>query len=782
MDPRPTAPKRSDPGADKRTSLRTQPQDQPPGSLLLRPAQQQAMAYRGGWMGISAVPGSGKTFILESLIADMIGSRGIPADRIGVFTYMRSARANLLRRVNARLEQMDSLERFTDAFTIHSIALKILRLFEGRGEDIQLLEEYEQARLLRQLTRAWLRIHREVWQSLLPDQPEVKRRQQQQETFRSRFEDMCKAVIRTAKHHRRSADELLAQVANHNRTLGGSSSLDSCLLWALQVYESYQIELRRRHVIDYDDLGWRALELMEQHPSIRQEVESWYDYVLEDEAQDSSPLQEDLLKAISHRTGHLVRVGDPNQSITGTFTSANPRYFRAFCQTCQDPSQALALFVTMDQSSRSAAPILALANHVVAWVGTDPQIPPPLRSTFVQQFIQPALVSGLVSGQAMVANPPAAEAAIVIERVEGDPSQELAHVAQQALRSIAQRPDRTVAILVPRNDQGFQLLELFSTETCRVYDLLRSNPQQQQVIQHLKLITAYLGQPAEAKRLVNLTESLRDPLGFPESTWSQVQGWLLGIPLEEWLFPLLGSEPCLPTWADPVTGQALDQWRQRLVTWLTGLRSPWTDVLSLVIQDLYRQPEELQLGHFLIDQLATNLGSQPTADWHRISAELGQMEQSGLSGMPSDFRPHNPEPGSITVATLHKAKGLEWDEVFIVGLSAYEYPLRPEDHPMGVYFLERMDLTAEALSQLRGYLDLTPDRDPEVWQDLADNATARAFMDYAAERLRLLYVGITRAKRRLTLTVSTINRFGNPEQPSRILSELAHKQWPVSKP
>ncbi len=724
----------------------------------LRAAQRAAMDYRGGWMAISAVPGSGKTFILENLIAEMIGQRGIPADRIGVFTFMRSARANLLRRVNARLDQINVWERFSDAFTIHSIALKILRLMQG--DQVNLLEEYEQSRLLGRLIQSWLRLNQDLWRSLLPNQSDPKMLQKQQDKFRGQFSRMCRDVIRTAKHYRQSPEDLIAQVG-----IPAGASVESCLNGSLQVYQAYQAELDRQGLIDYDDVGWRALDAMEQDPALKAEVESWYDYVLEDEAQDSSPLQEDLLKAISRRTGHLVRVGDPNQSITGTFTSADPRYFRAFCQACQDPAQGR--LITMDQSSRSAVPILELANHLVGWVGSDASLPLPLRQTFVPQRIQPAPPQ----------NPAPDEAQIRCVQVTGDPAQELDWVARQAIASVMERPDRTVAILVPTNDQGFQLLERLAghppgQRSIQVYDLLRSNPQQQQVIQTLRAVTAYLGQPADPKSLIHLTNQLRDPLGWPESSWPQVQAWLLRVPLELWLFPTPGQDPVGPDTLDPETLAALARWRRRLVTWLTALGSPWTDVLSLVMQDLFRQPEELQLGHFLIDQLEMLLGSAPTADWHRISAELGQMEHSHLSGMPSELKPHDPAPGSITVSTLHKAKGLEWDEVLIVGLSAYEYPFRPADHGMGMSFLEGTDLSAEALAQLRGYLGgslAIQSWDPEG----LETATTRALYDYASERLRLLYVGLTRAKRRLTLTVPTLNRFDSPEQPSRAWIELA---------
>lgn len=711
-------------------------------------------------MGIAAVPGSGKTFILESLIAELIAERQVPPEKIGVFTFMRSARANLLRRVNGRLDKLGSLDRFSDAFTIHSLALKILRLFEGRGEEINLLEEYEQSRLIRQAINAWLRTNLDTWQALLPEELDPKKRRGQQETFRFKFADMCKSVIRTAKHYQYSPQFLQEQLRDPQRSFSGSKpATDQCLNWAVQVYQRYHIELQKRNCIDYDDLGWRALDLMGNNLDIKSQVQDWYDYVFEDEAQDSSPLQEMLLKTISERTGNLIRVGDPNQSITGTFTTADPFYFRQFCQQCQDPDLGH-LSVTMDQSSRSAEPILELANGLVRWVCTDPKIPKPLNQAFVAQYIQPA----------PPANPPTAESQVACVQVAGDPGQELEQVVAWAVEAVKQRPHNTVAILVSRNEQGFQIVEKLQPQGIKVYDLLRSNPRQQQVIQQLGLVTDYLSQPADPRRLLNLTASLREKLELPQENWPQIQGWLMGIPVEAWLFPWPGSLPLTPPWPDEACLRALSRWRQLLVAWLTMLRFPGMDVLSAVIQDLYHEPDELQLAHFILDQLQMTLGSQ--ADWHQITAELRQMETSALSGLPSESRPHQAEPGSITVATLHKSKGLEWDEVFVMGVSAYEYPMQADDHRLGLYFLERTDLTAEALAQLRSCTEGIRSPQP-LDPSLAElGATTQAFIDLASERLRLLYVGITRACRRLTLTVSSQNRFGQPERPAKVFEKL----------
>ena len=93
-------------------------------------------------------------------------------------------------------------------------------------------------------------------------------------------------------------------------------------------------------------------------------------YVLEDEAQDSSTLQEQMLSLLTSSHGNWVRVGDPNQAINTTFTSADPRFLREFVQ--RDMVRSLPL----PNSGRSAMPIIELANCFIDWSRQEhPELP-----------------------------------------------------------------------------------------------------------------------------------------------------------------------------------------------------------------------------------------------------------------------------------------------------------------------------------------------------------------------------------------------------------------------
>ena len=106
--------------------------------------------------------------------------------------------------------------------------------------------------------------------------------------------------------------------------------------------------------------------------------------------------------------------------------------------------------------------------------------------------------------------------------------------------------------------------------------------------------------------------------------------------------------------------------------------------------------------------------------------------------------------GKVTVTTLHKAKGLEWDRVYLVSVNNYDFPSAdPADSFIGEkwYIRDDLNLSAEALAQLDAL------RDGREYRE--GDASLDARIDYAAERLRLLYVGITRARKALTITWNT---------------------------
>jgi DNA helicase-2/ATP-dependent DNA helicase PcrA len=135
---------------------------------------------------------------------------------------------------------------------------------------------------------------------------------------------------------------------------------------------------------------------------------------------------------------------------------------------------------------------------------------------------------------------------------------------------------------------------------------------------------------------------------------------------------------------------------------------------------------------------------------------------------PTDFG-FEPQAGRITLSTQHSAKGLEWDAVFMVGVDGTWIPSNLDAYFMGDNPQFGGDPTAEAIAQLHFLME----GDAGIYN--GRSATESAHIDIISERLRLLYVGITRAKRHLTISRSRTTRQYNKErdaEPATVMGVL----------
>jgi DNA helicase-2/ATP-dependent DNA helicase PcrA len=163
-------------------------------------------------------------------------------------------------------------------------------------------------------------------------------------------------------------------------------------------------------------------------------------------------------------------------------------------------------------------------------------------------------------------------------------------------------------------------------------------------------------------------------------------------------------------------------------------------------------------------KLAVVLGRAIRAnnDWRlpELTEELAVIAKNerrflGFNEDDSGFDPERYQ-GKVVVATMHKAKGLEWDRVYLMSVNNYDFPSGQiyDGYISEKWFIrDKLNLHAEALAQLDAVLE--PDRYPGYREG---EASEIARLDYVRERLRLLFVGITRAKQELVITWNTGRR------------------------
>jgi DNA helicase II / ATP-dependent DNA helicase PcrA len=727
----------------------------------LRPQQAQVLRYQGGKMAVSAVPGSGKTLTLALLAARLIagapdGSAGpeITADsEVLVVTVQNSAVENITQRLRRLLLARRLPPVGFHVCTLHKLAADILRErydLAGVGDDFFIVDEAEARRTMQNAADVLIAARKSWWLSFLPEGTQTQRLQMESR-WREETERLGRDVTKLCKHHRKTPEEAAALVAR-------GAAADEFLPLGVDLYAQYVRYLQTRNGLDFDDLIWRAMDALEQDATFLANLRKRRPYILEDEAQDSSPLQESVLSQLCGPDGRWVRVGDPNQSINSTFTAADPRYFRRFC--LRGDVTALVL----PQSGRCGQPIIDLANQLVHWTCHEHPEPPIREMAFQEQDILPA------DSDDAQRNPPDEECHLHFQAQPfSDIAVEASQVSHWAADYVRRNAARTVAILCPAQWQGGRVVEALQGERPPIPfdDLLRSTPQTRSVARVLASATSYLGQPTSRGALGRLFGLLAEEgyLGPPlqGDDVKRPRVLLDSLPPQDLLFPRLAADlrDLLPKGVEPREEDLslLARFAALAARWVRALDLPIDQLLLAIAQDLFEREQELAICHTIASSLRATSEMHPNWRLPDLAGELGEIARNrrGLNGLSLADAGYVAQPGRVVVTTMHKAKGLEWDAVYLLCVDSLEFPDSAEDvfrdEP---YFMPGRAPAVEARLRLEELLEREVGP-TDVQPQHGEGPLERARLEIIAERLRLLYVGITRARRDLALTCSEMN-------------------------
>lgn len=741
--------------------------------MVLRPAQQKILEYRGGRLAISAVPGSGKTFTLSMLACELLRHGLVnvaDGQQILVVTYLNSSVETFRARIRSRLEQYNLPLAGYDVRTLHSLALEIVRLVTGGGQGLEtgviVMDEAQSQAILARAVDAWIEGNQQLWNDLLAeDEPHIRAR------WRRLIESTARSFIREAKNYRYAPEAIWQQLRIpdthdgqvHSNVAGeelidpGNAFDEIGLLYVMTgIYERYQSILRRQGAADFDDLIWQAAESLVTRSDVATEFSRRWPFVLEDESQDSVPLQEMLLARLTDSTGNWVRVGDPNQAITSTFTSAHPRHFNAFMQKPE------VMTLPLPNSGRCAPIIFGAANRLVSWVCDDHPVPEVRRNAFRPQQILPA-----PPGDAQP-NPPDTEAEFLIKVFGHREEEEIPAISQLAAQYAAKNPHHTVAILTPTNVFGHSIADRLDALGASYDNLLRGGARLQKVASILHWLLRLMAYPLEKRALDEVYGALVDLQHPAVDVDSPVDRERMGVLLRSVYHPellLYGSTDEIRSAAVPpgVTSGAELQSILRFADYVRHLfqyRPLVIDdmILSLSDELFAARAHSAQNGRQAYLAIAYQLAAvvrvwwETQSDWRlpELAEQLFDVAEGRrhLHSVTSGAIGFEPEPGRITLATQHGAKGMEWDAVFLTGIDAHWVPGDLEGHFLGVEAMIEADPAAEVSAQLHYLMGskggLHPGRAP----------TESAHIEIICERLRLLYVGITRARRYLHISRS----------------------------
>lgn len=715
-----------------------------------RPMQQQVLEYNHGKMGVSAVPGSGKTQTLSYLAAQLIMEGRIQDDQeVLIVTLVNSAVDNFAYRIASFVQQRGLLPDFGYRVrTLHGLAHDIVRErpdLAGISDRFSIVDENEADDILRSTVIAWLRVHPELIEDFLSPEINLGQDQMAQKQWPDLVIDLARSIIRKAKDMQASPTDILTR-------LQAIKIPQPLLEMGADIYSDYQRALNYRSAVDFDDLIRLALKAIESDAEYLARLRYRWPYILEDEAQDSSRLQELILRKLTGESGNWVRVGDPNQAIYETFTTASPKYLRQFLQ---EPGVD---FRTLPNSGRSTQSIIEFANRLILWTRDEHPI------EALRDSLDVPLIAPTPPGDPQP-NPPDNPDGIFISENGYQPDDELSLVAKSLKRWLPKNTDKTVAVLVPRNERGAKLVEELKKNNIDCIELLGSSLSTRQTANVLAQILRSLADPSSGSKLSQVYRALR-PLEKQQNEQHavvQTIGELIRkCPrLEEYLWPLPGAD-----WLASLDDSTAPSWALEELEWLRNLVNRWQqatvlpiDQLILTIaQDLFSQPSDLALANKLA--LALEHAAQIHPEWHLpgFTEELTTIARNerkflGFSDEDSGFDPAQ-HPGKVVVATIHKAKGLEWDRVYLLSVNNYDFPSAEEFDTFiseKWFVRNRLNLQAEALAKLDSLIN----NDPSGFYQEEGEATHSARIDYASERLRLLFVGITRARSELTITWNT---------------------------
>ncbi len=670
-----------------------------------RKDQAPVLDYNGGTMAISAVPGAGKTKILEALILKMIQKGGDcrPED-ILVLTYMDSAARNIRERIK---NSCPELVKFPHISTIHGLALSIIKQ-DGNHTKLGLDSDFD----------------------VCDDSIKFK--------ILNEENDYAGAISQAKFLEIKPKDiEKFLEYKN--------SDLYKELFDFFPIYTHYQTSLKNRNMVDFDDLLIESVKLLKNNSDIREQYQHKFKYIIEDEAQDSTSVQQELLEILSAKHGNLIRCGDPNQAITSSFSSSNSQNFIDFTEKTKNK-------IVMDHSQRCAEEIFELANTLIDFAENDKN----LKDAFSNQKIK------AVAGK----NPETKEC--LNFNIYETPEDEKAKVAQEIEKLRKSGFKFNIGILLRMNISVIKWAEFLESVNIP-YICYSEAVAQKKVFRFIKAFLDVLNNPWRNDFIRNLYKELTkagiieyqfdsahflEKIGSPficfdndtllEFPGSQIRHCELSNakrsnPKElEWIAASAVSPPP----RNDSEKSNLTKFQDEIFKWLDKAILPPEEIISELGSHYFESVIDRSNAR-IISLLVNRFRRQETDNEKNKIVNLPEVlvyldnlgRKNRLSGVKffNEVEKDDDKYEFVQIMTVHKAKGLEFDAVFMPEMqeNSYNYSVTPEKI--------KLKYSDNLINQIKQIKKLHKSVD-------------KIKLEKIHEHLRLIYVGMTRAKHYLYMS------------------------------
>ncbi|MGE5473369.1 MAG: ATP-dependent helicase [Ignavibacteriales bacterium] len=698
--------------------------------MNLRPDQAEVCKYREGYMAVPAIPGAGKTYTLAILAANLIKEQRHTPGKILIVTYMNSAVSNFKTRIGNMLEK-EGLPRNKgyEVMTLHSLAMKIVKekpesiLVSG---DFEILDEIAQDRLLHKLVNEWIGFNEERFYSFLDykDGESSWQRNRKIDTWLKKFTRVIGEMIPFFKCKGFCGQKLLEYTENDKKSL---------LRCVTEIYSNYEAELRRRGLLDFDDIICNAIALLKTDDELRLKIQNKYSYVFEDEAQDSSTLQEEILFIISDNNKNLVRVGDSNQSIMSSFTISDPKLFRNYCYRDDVKKNKI------ESSSRNTKDIINMANFLVEW---SQELHPTIeaRDSLEKQTIKEV-------GKKDPFPNPKTDGYMIGVRIYDTKEEEIKEISKRATKYAKEYPNKTIAILIPNNygiDDFKNELELIGAK----YRELTSFPiERGQASLIIGTVLDYISMPYDNQLFYDLVKTCFMPEIQDETIYGNLKEYFMVCKVEQLLYPISG-ELDYRNISDKVFEEIQKEnfeeliYKVRLI--LEGQNVELSAFIIYIADLLGFDAEKMAIAQKIASNIRYMMMLNPDWGIREVAHELKTIKNSlnYFANIVYDRKGFEAVPGEINLLTYHRSKGLEFDTVYLSCITSTDFPATLNDRFLSDYWCLRPEYR-NPVSFMKYELDrlLGEKKDVEPGK--------QAKIDIIGERMRLLYVGITRAKENL---------------------------------